>query len=414
MNMEPLIPHVLLEDEDYKIFLELISTVHDDIKEMISKFPELVDIDNAPEIFLPKLSALLNYNYRHDIPEDIQREIIKRILAVYRARGSDDSIIMAATYGDDPYWVGSHLFLPGADTNKFKAKIMHPSTQLFRHSRSKHSGLNRFADSIRWTAGTLIIQVTYVNDKIRQAIQKVVPAGLKVYFDIISNPEGSGELDELIFGEWQLLDYYEIHYDSQISDLTEAARFDLSSTKSRRRSGRQLLRSNRELEFYRGVSTISKEATLLQELVHSLDYQIDGIRISNNYSGKAIRSTSKGKRSSKYPMSGSYTGEISFCCSIEDVIPSDRWYPVSAVANLRINEYLQDYCTSVEVIKQLTPVHSTISESNLTDSVELGNNYLNLGELSLIDSLEGSNSDTIVLGSASLDTPLVKSKILDQ
>lgn len=411
MNMEPLIPHSLLEDEDYQVFLELISIVHDDIKSMIAEFPELVDIDNAPEIFLPKLSALIRYRYRYDIDEDIQREIIKRIISIYRDRGTDDAISMAATYGDDPNWIGSHVFLPGANTNKDRAQVTHPVEEIFRHDISKHSGTHRYADAVRWRDGTLIIKTSKVNDDIRAAIKKVVPAGLKIYFDLINNSPGDGYYSELTFGEWVLSVDYELDYNMIIKDKLEVATFDVRGNGRRLRSGRQIMFVNYELEYGMGSSMIPTEdkpidttgrfgdadlndlirlenrssqyffkkvgnlidrdqirvnrdkTELIQVLdlmiddlvqidnsqkenqiagstiIHPIDYDITGFELFKRHSGTPGRSTSRSIRSGKYSFSGTYTGEILMIARLEDVVPKDRWYPMSAILNLRPMDY---------------------------------------------------------------------------
>lgn len=467
MNMEPLIPHVLLEDEDYKVFLDLISIIHDDIKEMISKFPELVDIDNAPEIFLPKLSALIRYKYRHDIDEDIQREIIKRMISIYRDRGTDDSIIMAATYGNDPLWIGSHVFLPGADTNKPRATITHPIDYVFRHDISKHSGLHRFSDATRWTAGTLIINVTYIDDEIRNAIKKVIPAGLRIYFDIISTPGGDGEFGEVIFGEWTLWEFYEIDYSVNIKDRLEVAIFDVKGSGRRLRSGRQLLFDSMDLEIFKGWSmlpiedkltkpnnirvrdlkntdivkcidtsdnTIYKkvgslvdyyrflttkdeddiayimkqlfdlelddmvfydnskkdgeiESDYTSNIIHDISYEIGGIYVKKKHRGPAIRSEASSIRSGKYAMDGTYTGEISYICPIEDVIPTDRWYPMTAIEDLKPGEYLKDYCTPTEHSKWSEVTLKEIGDLKLSDLVNTGYEYRKLSSLKLVDNI---------------------------
>lgn len=415
MNMEPLIPHSLLEDEDYQVFLELISIVHDDIKGMIAEFPELVDIDNAPEIFLPKLSALIRYRYRYDIDEDIQREIIKRIISIYRDRGTDDAISMAATYGDDPNWIGSHVFLPGANTNKDRAQVTHPVEEIFRHDISKHSGTHRFADAVRWRDGTLIIKTSKVNDDIRAAIKKVVPAGLKIYFDLINNSPGDGYYGELTFGEWVLSVDYELDYNMIIKDKLEVATFDVRGNGRRLRSGRQIMFVNYELEYGMGSSMIPTEdkpidttgrfgdadlndlirlenrssqyffkkvgnlidrdqirvnrdkTELIQVLdlmiddlvqidnsqkenqiagstiIHPIDYDITEFELFKRHSGTPGRSTSRSIRSGKYSFSGTYTGEILMIARLEDVVPKDRWYPMSAILNLRPIDYADRY-----------------------------------------------------------------------
>lgn len=496
MNMEPLVPHILIDDEDYQVFLELISIIHDDIKDLIAKFPELVDIDNAPEIFLPKLSALIRYKYRYDIDEDIQREIIKRMISIYRDRGTDDSIIMAATYGDDPMWIGSHVFLPGADINRDKAEITHSVDEVFRHSISKFSGTHRYADGTRWLAGTITIKVSRLNNQIREAIKKVVPAGLRVYFDIVSNSQGSGdsqgEYGELIFGEWNLFENYEIDYQVIIHDEAEVAVFDMRTRGRRFRSGRQLLFYDYGIDYGTGASmlpiednpiyvnaylrdakpddlirtenrrgqviykriknlsrkdylrinkdltaeiiadnnnseifedkveidrtylpdlstpratfsgsillsgrhqddipesegpsapvkpevvyqeflktSLDKDKSLLVNFLevklgdavcidnnqeedsviksviqHNIDYFVPGFDLYRRHTGIPTRSTSRGRRSGKYALSGTYTGEIYMEARIEDVIPRDRWYPVSAIMDLRPGDYSLKY-----------------------------------------------------------------------
>ncbi|MCM1220756.1 MAG: hypothetical protein NC548_40325 [Lachnospiraceae bacterium] len=508
MSMDPLVPHILIEDEDYEIFTKLIDQINTDIRELIAVFPELVDVDNAPEIFLPKLSALIKYQYRYDIDEDVQREIIKRIISIYRDRGTDDSIIMAATYGNDPKWIGSHVFLPGANTDKDRATITHPINDIFRHNISRHSCGHRFADAIRWRDGTLIIHVSYIDDEIRAAIKKVVPAGLRVYFDIVSQSGGEGtEHGEVVFGEWKVIEFYEIDYSIPIRDRLEVALFDVNTGGRRLRSGRRLLFTMEEIEMYKGASMLAKllhpeelpekivqvsklrltdvvkcidsdqsavyrsvasligyymlkantveyplppevvdtmkliasfgfstfsgaaklsgpikkvideenpapvitstmkalfdlnlndyvytveiedseiEADYLNEIIHNIDYQIDGFYVHRYYKGVAQRSMHTGVRS-KYGFSGSYTGEISSLCEIEDIIPSDRWYPVSAVEKLKLGEFLKNYCTPIQVDKYGRPIDTMFKDMNMHSGVSNGYEYRDLGSLRLID-----------------------------
>lgn len=507
MSMDPLVPHILIEDEDYEVFTKLIDQINSDVRNLIKVFPELVDVDNAPEIFLPKLSALIKYQYRYDIDEDEQREIIKRIISIYRDRGSDDSIIMAATYGNDPKWIGSHVFLPGANTNKDRATITHPIDELFRHNISRHSCGHRFADAVRWRDGTLIIHVSYINDEIREAIKKVVPAGLRIYFDIISQTGGDGYHGEVVFGEWKVIEFYEIDYNIPIKDRLEVAIFDVRNTGRRLRSGRRLLFTMQDLEMYKGSSMLAKllhpqdlpekivqvsklrltdvvkcidndqstvyrtvasllgyymlkantieyplppevvdtmkmiarfgfstfsgstklsgpekkiyddenpapviistmkalfdltpqdyvytveledeilDADYLNEIIHNIDYEIDNVYVHRYHKGVPCRSMNSGIRS-KYGFSGTYTGEISFICEIEDVIPSDRWYPVSAVSKLKIGDFLKMYCTPISVEKYGRPSQSMIKDMSLHSGLDTGYEYRDLGSFRVND-----------------------------
>lgn len=201
MDLNRLVPQVLLEDDDYRVFLELINQISVDIHGLIEEIPDLVDIDNVPEIFLPKLSALVRYNLRTDLDIDYQREIIKRLLEIYKARGSSDEIVMAATYGDYDQWAGAHIFYPGADISRQKAKIIYPVDEFFRHSKSKFSGYDKYPGSTLYREGTIIIKLGYINDKIKEAIKKVVPAGIRIYYYLTldSNSEDSFFVD---YGNW--------------------------------------------------------------------------------------------------------------------------------------------------------------------------------------------------------------------
>ncbi len=203
MDLHSLVPQVLIEDKDYKIFLDIINQISIDIHGLISEIPNLVDIDNVPDIFLPKLSALVRYNLRTDLDINYQREIIKRLIEIYRARGSDDEIIMAATYGDYDYWVGSHIFYPEAEINRQKAELVTPVDELFRHSKSQFSGYDRYPGATVYREGTIVIKLSYVDDKIREAIKKVVPAGIKIYYYLATDTsDGTGFVVD--YGVWEI------------------------------------------------------------------------------------------------------------------------------------------------------------------------------------------------------------------
>lgn len=202
MELHNFVPQVLLEDKDYKIFLDVVHRIFNDIHGLISKVPELIDVDNVSDIFLPKLAELVKYNLRYDLDISYQREIIKRLLTIYRARGSNDEIIMAATYGDYDYWVGAHVFYPDAKIDRQKAEIVDPvNEELFRHSKSAFSGTDKYPGSTMYREGTIIIKITYINDKIREAIKKVVPAGIRIYYYLIFDT--SNEYGFVVdYGSW--------------------------------------------------------------------------------------------------------------------------------------------------------------------------------------------------------------------
>lgn len=219
MDLNRFVPQVLLEDEDYQVFLKLIDQISIDIHDLIKEIPNLVDIDNAPDIFLPKLSALVRYNLRTDLDIGYQREIIKRLIEIYRARGSSDEIIMAATYGDYDYWVGSHIFYPDADITRQRATIAYPSDELFRHSKSQFSGYDKYPGGSFYREGTIIIKLGHINDKIREAIKKVVPAGIRIYyyFTLDSSDNDSFYVD---YGNWTVDSSTDLYIELKDENLT--------------------------------------------------------------------------------------------------------------------------------------------------------------------------------------------------
>lgn len=198
------VPESLVEDTNYQVFLRLIGILSGETKTLIEQFPELVDVDNAPERFLPKLSRLIKYKYNFAIDDEIQREVIKRVIEIYRDRGTDDSIIMAATYGADKEWIGSHVFIPGY-TLRSLASLYYPGDHLFRYSVSALSGSDTIQDGETSRMGIIQINVGYINDDIRQAIRMVVPAGLKWFINIEHQITGDGTHGSVTYEPYPML-----------------------------------------------------------------------------------------------------------------------------------------------------------------------------------------------------------------
>lgn len=214
ININQYLPQVFSDDKEYSIFTSIIQDVSNEIRDLIKIFPEIVDIDNAQEMFLPKLSRLLNYKYNYKIDESDQREIIQRIIEVYKDRGTDESIVMAATYGDYEKWVGSHLFLPDADKTRKKAELEYPKDKLFTHDVSKYSELDRYPGEY-WRDGVLILHVKHLNDKIKNAVSYVIPAGLYIRF-VIENDFTS---NIIVYGRWKLFYSHHINMTLISSDM---------------------------------------------------------------------------------------------------------------------------------------------------------------------------------------------------
>ena len=348
ISIEDLLPHTLLESEQYSTVANIVMTINNDIKEMISVFPELVHISNAPEIFLPKLAALVRYEGRYDIDDESLRDIISRIITVYRDRGTDYSIIMAATYGDEPEWVGSSLFYT-SHRSKELATIVYPITRLFRHSISRHSGTHYFPDNERWRDGTLIISAPYINDKLRNAVKKVVPAGLRVFWEVKSEiSDSTGEL--ITFGEYLVNAWYDLEYYLRIKDKSvNNTYFSTSSAYSGSSylSGRQILYKYYDLEYFTGTSFIG-EYQDSRHIVNEVNGKHISVDYAKYYKGLSKRS-SNATRSGKFAFDGTYIGVYYAYAQDEQITPDDRYYSIKEVVNKPISGYVKDYCKPVEV-----------------------------------------------------------------
>ena len=353
MIIEDIIPSTLLDSPDYEKLCQVLFIINNDIRSIIEVFPEIVQLDNAPEVFLPKLSELINYQCNASIPISEQRDILSRIINVYRDRGTPDSIIMAATYGDDPFWVGSRILAKGSSADRYLATISYPKDKLFTHSVSAHSRTDHYPDNSKWRDGTLLVHVGKLNDQITNAVAKVVPAGLKVFFEVMS--DYSNESEVIVFGEWLYLINYEIDYEMIIRDaIYNAACYDVPSKGNRNRSGSQELYYDYNLYYEMTVSMASYEdkvkLTPSQILDSRLnhDRQYSGFESHIDYYGVPKRSTRSGTRSGKYAYDGLWNGEIGFICPTDAIEPNDSYYPVRIILSKKVKDYT-DYVGSVDV-----------------------------------------------------------------
>lgn len=325
------IPEVLIEDRDYKVLVDIINEVNSDIKSLIDVYPEIVDIDNCEVLFLPKLTELLNYKFKYNVDNLVKRELLKKIIDIYRDRGTDDSIIMAATYGDDKLWIGSHVFLPGDLELKNKATIVNPSGLLFRHDISRFSGTHRYPDGFKWRSGVIIIKVSRINDEIKQAILNVIPAGLKAYIEIDYNVAGQ-DIDLVSFENWFALSlWYDLEYYLRVSDKISGLQYDISIHNKYPYSGRQQLFNINEIDYLMASRSYSDDYTRVDNLSVSSDQSINGVE---QESISAIR-----------------------LVQIDEIVPTDTWYPMTAILNLHVDDYLENYCTSVDVVTK-EPIHN--------------------------------------------------------
>lgn len=418
INLREYLTDYLKDDDDFLVFVGLLELVFNDIKSVADDFCNLSDVDNVVEIFLPKLSYLVNYKYNYNIPADINRDLIKRMLWLYKQKGTDADILNAANYGNNDKWVGSTLFLPGATPDNKVASLTYPINNLFTHNVSKHSGTHRYQDSTRWRDGVLIISLITLTTKVREAVKSVVPAGIKIFYDILSQMPGDGEGGSISFGEWVLHEDYTMEYRLRIQDIIRSSTFDGTTIYSPHRlSGKQILFLNKLCDITKAASFLpALYGEYVTKLNNNIDYEIDGIELYKKYKGLPIRSVNAG-RSGKYAYSGDHN-LIRMQAPIEQVKPTNMYYPVSAVENLRPNlteyssqyevdntpeintDYLKDYASNVEVRYTSTPKSKKVSDALLSEYVDDGYSQIrSIQDLKLTDLY----SDGTLIGDLKLD-----------
>lgn len=199
------VPEYLWNNETFKIYFKLLSSVFDASFENIRKFPDIINPDKTPRKFLELLGAFGNYHYNPLATEEFNRELLMRMFTIWKQRGTEHSIVMAATHGDNPGYVGGDIFIPGYTISKDLASISVPSKNIFIHNKSKFSGIDVFADGNEHMPGLINIDVPYLDDLIRQRVYEVVPAGIRYLFNVSVNfpPNPGIVLDEV--GEFNVL-----------------------------------------------------------------------------------------------------------------------------------------------------------------------------------------------------------------
>lgn len=213
---------------NYQVFIRLLQLMFNDIKSIADHMETLSDVNNVIPSFLPRLSQIMNYVYRTDLSDDVNRDIIKRLLWIYKSKGTDKYVLEATDFANNDNWIASTFFVPTAtkpipEPDPRTASIYYPVNYLFRHNISNFSESHRYQDSERWRDGVIVIQAENININVREAIKRVLPAGLGYYFDsmstFISDDEPYGYDKVLCFTDWNTLLGYELNYLLDLDDM---------------------------------------------------------------------------------------------------------------------------------------------------------------------------------------------------
>lgn len=324
---------------DFELWIDTICEEFGIVADYIQMFEDLGSIDRTPAEFIQDLADLVAYSYLDSEDPEAQREIVKRIFSVYHERGTEASIIQAAKRSPDPDWIGGDLTLYKGPLKEETASVFYPSKHVFTHCVSAHSGEDAFQDAARWREGVIIIRLSVLNDRVREAIKKVIPAGLRYYFDIVVSGS-EGDLDIVSFGEYIVNTDYLIQYYFK-TDILESDALIFSDNKTGHSikgylSGRQVMFDYYEIEYIKSTTFLPWGDP--DNIPNDINHQIPDIEYTRDYYGLPLRSVNA-IRSGKYGFSGHYTGLIDGMSEVQEILPTDRLYNVYIVEDLKYNGF---------------------------------------------------------------------------
>lgn len=391
------------EIPEFNLIVELIRLVYQDIKSVGFAFDTLADPSSAPEIFLPKLSYLLKYKYKYMVSSAVNRDIIKRLIWLYERKGTDQDILDHADYGDNPYWVKSTMFMPDGIPNDRVATITYPINNIFRHDISKYSGTDKFQDSTRYRDGVLIIKLDHYSAKVREALKQVIPAGLKVYFDVSTEGSGStgglgpqpgeeGYYPGVIYdpsAALKILEGYVLNYNLNLpAREIHTDPFDGPRIYKHIFSGRQILFIDQELEFTGVACTIpfyidgyfgDLTAQYVPEKI--LGYEFSPIALAN--------SVDKIRTSARIALTANtsdldYSRFLRILAIADQVLQDVR--PSKTGLNIRPDQRWVDYSTYRSFQAQVNKVRGEYQSYETQAKVDLEGNYLRSDIRDFLDS----------------------------
>ena len=347
INLYDLLADYVRDQNDFLVFVGLLQEIFDDIKSVADVFDTLADVDSVIEMFLPKLAYLLNYKYRYDIPDYINRDIIKRLLWLYEQKATDQDVLDAADYATNDKWVGSTFFLPDAHPDERLSTIYYPVHSLFTHNISGFDKSDRYPDSGRYRGGVIVLKVKKLDSRTREAVRRVLPAGLKCYYDYLGEfGDGGGFSGTVDFGA-----YYEVYEDTFLDQALivvdkETRGFDGDYRLKHYFDGKQLIFCDNLIYYLVGISWLpglleDEEGSRDGNIVHDVtEEDVPSPEYRRLWQGYRIFST-KGKFSGKLRLEGD--NNIQWVQTpIYSVKPSDIYYPVNIVEDLVVNPWLDD------------------------------------------------------------------------
>lgn len=192
------IPYKIQADDGLKLFTDLLNHTLNYLKPHIDNMPNNMDYDTMNPDFIPQLSSHLSYEYKYTQDRYYQADLIRSMLKAFNYRGTDADIITAVDNYNNEGWMAGEYFYPEYWKQYKTTWIEDNIDKVFIYSQSKHSGGHRFQDGSKWLHGVITIHtVDYLNDELKQAVDKVIPAGVK--YIIATYTDSSTEEGDLLY-----------------------------------------------------------------------------------------------------------------------------------------------------------------------------------------------------------------------
>lgn len=202
-DIDYLVPQFMLDDEDFKVYIDLFNFVYRRSKTNIQSMDDMITIDSIPDSFLKYIASLYDFELRDTVPNDKHRQALHNIFNINQNRGTELDIAYAGSYGDFDGWISGDIFYPGLYEDRPLSIVTKPMSKVFIWNRSTWSSSYRFV-SATWRDGIIYVTVPAINDAIKAAVNKVVPAGIKVNFQL--NPTLSPEAVGIIKYPYDIYD----------------------------------------------------------------------------------------------------------------------------------------------------------------------------------------------------------------
>lgn len=345
--IKDLYPQHLRENKDFNIFIELSAEELGLVGDYIEIFNNLGVLAKVPDKYLKDLSDLVAYPFSETHDYSLQREAIKRIFTGYKERGTEESILKAADYSVADDWVAGDIFLTKDNIPDRTANVIYTNTKVFRHNKSDHSGSDRYQDKAKWRNGVLVIRVSHLTDRVREAIKTVIPAGIKYYFELdVSMGGGDGENGSITYGEVNVFEDNLFNNEIMIKNFIEGLTHSVNTPGRNYRSGRQLLYMGEEYELMSGVSFLG------QNIINDISKIEVELEMNKSYRGLPKRSENTSRRSGRYAMSGTYTREIDMLSEVYEIYPSVKIYDVVEVKDKKVGDLIKNYNAPIEIEKE--------------------------------------------------------------